>query len=130
VNERKHKPIIRVYVAGAYSGDSVLHVLDNIGRGVRASAALFRKGYAPYCPWHNHEYFLTGRMDGLTVEDYYRATITFMEVCNAIFVVDNPRNATSVGLRRELERAVDLGIPVFYDEEEMDKHYNWNTKKQ
>ena len=38
----------RVYVAGAYSGDNVIEILQNIGRGEWYSAQIFKLGYAPF----------------------------------------------------------------------------------
>ena len=40
----------RVYVAGAYSADNVIDVLENIRRGIEKCAELLGEGIAPFCP--------------------------------------------------------------------------------
>lgn len=48
----------KVYVAGKYSDDNVLDVLGNISRGIKLCKDLFLLGYAPFCPWLDHQYVL------------------------------------------------------------------------
>ena len=42
---------MRVYVAGPYSADNVIDVLENIRKGQRASVEILLDGHDPFCPW-------------------------------------------------------------------------------
>ena len=47
-----------MYVAGAYSSDNVLGVLDNMRRGMRMSTEIFLAGFSPFCPWLDYQFQL------------------------------------------------------------------------
>lgn len=104
----------RIYVAGAVSGNNFLDVLDNMRIGIQTGAILFSKGFSPFCPWLDHQFCLQIAKEYLTVERFYEYSMDFLEVCNAVLVVDNPRNVGSSGTNKEIARAMELGIPVFY----------------
>lgn len=110
----------RVYVAGAYSADNVITVLDNMRRGMRASTEVFLKGFSPFCPWLDYQFTLMLR-DGekLTVEDYYRYSMAWLEVSDVVLVL--PGSEHSKGTKQEIIRANELGIPVVYDIEDLCK---------
>lgn len=110
----------RIYIAGAYSANNVITVLDNIRIGIRASTELFLKGYSPFCPWLDFHFQLMLREgETLSVEDYYRYSIDWLEVSGAIYVLPNSEN--SKGTQKEIKSAVDLNIPVFYSMDEFCK---------
>lgn len=104
----------RLYIAGAYSSDNVLGVLDNIRRGMRAATEAFLAGYAPFVPWFDFHFQLMLR-DGenLKVEDYYRYSMTWLEVSDAVWVLPNSEN--SKGTQAEIKRANELGILIHYE---------------
>lgn len=103
----------RVYVAGTYSADNVISVLDNIRIGMRASTKLFLKGYAPFCPWFDFHFQLMIREnEKLSVEDYYQYSIAWLEVSDSILVL--PSSENSKGTQSEIKTAIKLNIPVFY----------------
>lgn len=107
--------MIRVYVAGAYSADNVIGVLDNIRKGIRKSTELLLKGYAPFCPWSDHQFQLQLQQDEtLAVKDYYDYSMAWLEVSQAVLVISDPK--FSKGTQREIIRAEELGIPVFLKE--------------
>lgn len=114
----------RVYVAGAYSSDNVLGVLTNMRKGMRKATELFVKGYAPFCPWLDFHYtlMLQGE-EQLTVPNYYDYSLAWMEVSEAVLLVDGWEN--SKGTLAEIKRAEELGIPVFLPSEEeiMDRYF-------
>lgn len=104
----------RIYVAGPYSADNIIQILENIQMGNRACTKLLLSGFAPFCPWHNYQFQLA-LQDGekLTVEDYYRHTMAWLEVSDAVLVL--PNYEKSQGTLKEIVRAKELGIPVFYN---------------
>ena len=102
----------RVYVAGAYSAGNVIDVLNNMRRGMRAATEVLLAGYSPFVPWFDYHFQLM-LQDGetLSVEDYYRYSIAWLEVSDAMLVLPNSEN--SKGTQAEIERAKELGIPIF-----------------
>ena len=108
--------MIRVYVAGAYSAGSVIRVLENMRIGIQTSAELLSLGYAPFCPWLDFQYSLHKQ---IPLNIYYDYSIAWLDVSEAVLVVDNPLNIGSKGLAKELDRAKEIGIPVFYSIEDL-----------
>jgi len=108
----------RVYVAGAYSSDNVTDILNNMRRGVRASTEVLLAGFAPYSPWLDYHYQLMLR-DGetLTVQQYYDYSMAWLEASDFVLVLPNSEH--SKGVKAELARAKELGIPVFQTVEEL-----------
>lgn len=100
-----------IYVAGAYSGLNVLDVLDNMRIGIDESAYLFKLGFSPFCPWLDFQYCLAER--GLSIDQFYQYSTDFLKRCDAVLVVDNPRNSDSKGLADEIRIATSEDIPVF-----------------
>lgn len=107
------KRIYRVYVAGAYSADNVMDVLRNIGRGQKACAEVFRLGFAPFCPWHDKTYVYDNPEEQFTVDQFYKFSMAWLEVCDAVLVL--PGFEKSKGTLAEIDRAEKMGIPVFYN---------------
>lgn len=108
---------IKVYVAGPYSGDNVLDVLRNIGRGEKACAELFKLGFAPFCPWHDKSYVMDNPDHDFSMDDFYSYSLAWLEVSNAMLVLENWGD--SYGTTQEINRAKELKIPVFYSIEDL-----------
>lgn len=105
--------IKRVYVAGSYSADNVMSVLDNIRNGMRAGTELFLKGYSPFVPWFDFHFQLMLRdNEKLSVENYYKYSVDWLEVSDAMYVLPNSEN--SFGAQEEIKIATKLNIPIFY----------------
>jgi len=104
----------RVYVAGPYSADNIITCLENMRRGMRAGTEVFLAGYAPWVPWHDfhHTLMLRSNYETLTVEDYYKYSMAWLEVSDAVLVL--PGFETSKGTLAEINRAGELRIPVYY----------------
>ena len=110
----------RVYVAGPYSADNVLKVLENMNRGSRAAVELMLRGYAPLTPWHDFMHSMMIRHDAgekLMLSDYYEMTIEYVEQCDAMYVVptDNGYGGEwqdSTGTHKEIQRAMLRRVPV------------------
>lgn len=105
--------IKRVYIAGAYSANNVIIILDNIRNGMRAGTELLLKGYSPFVPWFDFHFQLMLREDEiLSVENYYKYSVDWLEVSDAVYILPNSEN--SKGTQKEIERAIELNIPIFY----------------
>lgn len=111
------KKRIKVYVAGAYSADNVLSVLQNIGRGEKACAELFRLGFAPFCPWHDKSYVIDNPDVDFGIEDFYEFSIAWLEVSDIMLVL--PGHSESGGTVKEISRADELEIPICYSIDEL-----------
>lgn len=109
---------MRVYVAGSYNSDNVIGVLDNMRRGMRAATELLLAGFSPWVPWFDYHFQLMLRDDeSLSIEDYYRYSMEWVDVSEAMYVVKLSEN--SRGTQAEIDRANEIGIPVFYDMAEL-----------
>ena len=108
----------RVYVAGAYSDDNVLGVLNNMKRGMKAGTKVWRMGFAPFVPWFDyHLQLMTEDGDEPTLNDYYEYGMAWLEASDLVYVV--PKSEHSKGTQAEIARATELGIPVVYDINEL-----------
>ena len=104
----------RVYVAGAYSSDNVIGVLDNMRQGMRLATEVFLAGFAPFCPWFDFHFQLMLRdNERLTVDDYYRYSLAWLRVADALLVGDWPECDKSKGTQKELDEAIRLNIPIY-----------------
>ena len=110
----------RVYVAGAYSATNVIDVLDNMRKGMRLSTEVMLAGFAPFCPWLDYHFQLMLREgEALSVKDYYEYSLAWLEVSDAVLLVPGWEN--SKGTIAEIERAEQLGIPVYTNLHEVQK---------
>lgn len=108
----------RVYVAGSYSDNNVISILNNMRRGMRTGTEVLLAGYAPFVPWLDYQLQLMLRGDEkLTVDDYYNYSMAWLEVSDALLVLPNYEN--SKGTLAEIKRAEELGIPVVYSKGEL-----------
>ena len=115
----------RIYVAGPYSADNVISVLDNMRKGMSLSKDVFLAGFAPFCPWLDYHFTLMLKHgEKLTVEDYYNYSMAWLEASDAILVLPNWQS--SKGTVMELERAKELSIPIFYTLDDLVGHYAGN----
>jgi len=105
----------RVYIAGAYSANDVITVLNNIHRGIKASVEVLKAGYAPFCPWLDYQFQFFDNT--LTVEDYYRYSMAWLEVSDIVLVLSHSEH--SKGTQIEIKRAKELNIPIVHSLEEL-----------
>ena len=104
---------MRVYVAGPYSSGNIIKILENIRNGQRASVEILLAGHEPFCPWLDYQFNLVLRdKEKLTVEDYYRYSIAWLEVSDAMVVLDGW--GMSRGTLAEMHRAKELGIIIYH----------------
>lgn len=107
----------RVYVAGPYSADNVLSVLKNIGYGEKVCADLFGMGFAPFCPWHDKSYVMDRFDVDFTIEQFYDYSMVWLEVSDCVLVLRGWES--SEGTLAEIQRAKELGIPIYYSIDEL-----------
>ena len=101
----------RIYIAGAYSADNVVAVLDNMRRGMRKATEVLLAGYSPFCPWLDYHFQLMLREgEKLEVSDYYAYSMAWLEASDAVLVLPNSEN--SKGTQAEILRARQLNIPI------------------
>lgn len=104
----------RIYVAGPYSADNVMTVLDNMRRGMRVCTELLLQGHAPFCPWLDYQFQLMLRGDeSLSVSDYHEYSIAWLAVADEMLVLPGWKN--SKGTLGEIELARKRGIPIAYN---------------
>ena len=114
--------MIRVYVAGKYSDDNVLDVLGNISKGIKICKDLFLMGYAPFCPWLDHQYVLQMNNDereALTVKMFHDYSLAWLDASDCMLVLPE-RIENSNGVQAEIKRALEISIPVFYSLNDME----------
>lgn len=104
----------RIYVAGAYSANNVIGVLDNIREGMRWATKVFLAGHAPFAPWLDFHFQLMLREgERLKVEDYYEYSLAWLRASDVVFVT--PGWEQSKGTIAEIAEANRLGIKIVYD---------------
>jgi hypothetical protein len=74
-------------------------------------ASLFRQGFAPFCPWHDKSYVTDNPHGSFTVEQFYEFSMAWLDVSDAVFLL--PDWKKSKGTLAEVERAKELGLPIF-----------------
>lgn len=108
---------MRVYIAGALSSREdetrnpskvVTDYIQNMSQMCLSAISVYAIGAYPYVPGLD---FLLGFRAGTWEEDDYRKLgMAFLEVCDAVLVI-----SMSYGVQQEINRARELGIPVFCD---------------
>ena len=103
----------RVYVAGPMSATNILTMLDNIHQGIKAGAELIKAGYSPFVPHLDIAFKLQNGHDfDVPVQTYYDYTIEWLPVSDMMLVL--PGWEDSIGTKKEIERAKELNIPIYY----------------
>ena len=109
--------MLRVYVAGKYSGSDVISILKNIKDGISFSAKVMKCGFSVYVPWLDHQLAFFEDFD---VQTYKDVSMSWLEVSDAVILV--PDQERSQGVLDEIQRAKELNIPVF---ESLDDLIGW-----
>jgi len=112
---------VRIYIAGPLSSKEkedrnpskvVVDYIANLNIMCQIASEIRRLGYFPYVPGMD---LMLGLVNGDWEEEDYRGIgMSFLEVCDAVYVI-----AGSWGVQKEIDRAKELGIPVFYNMNEM-----------
>ncbi|HKL47249.1 MAG TPA: hypothetical protein VJ878_01155 [Candidatus Izemoplasmatales bacterium] len=120
---------IKVYIAGKYSADNVIEVLQNIGYAEEVAAILFENGFAPFCPHHNKDFCIRLYGTSFTKQQFYDYSLAWLEVSDVMFVISGTH--TSVGVKAEIKFAHENNIPIFYHISDLrDYRYNLIQKEK
>jgi len=105
----------KIYIAGAYSSDNVIGVLNNIRNGIRLSTEVFLLGFFPFCPFTDFNFHLMLRdNESISVDDYYKYSMAWLKVSDALLVGSWPGCEYSKGTKAEIEEAKRLKIPIYF----------------
>jgi hypothetical protein len=103
-----------VYVAGKLNADAVTY-LQNVHDMIRVSNQIRKLGHSVFVPCLD---LLCGLVaGGFTYSDYADNNMKWLERADVLFVL--PNSEKSHGTQREIQRAVELGIPVVTDLEQL-----------
>ena len=115
----------RVYVAGAYSADNVIDVFRNMRRGMRLATEALQSGIGiiPFAPWFDYHFFLQedDKSNPITIDDIYQYSLSFLENWAEAVLVQQDGWIHSKGTVNEVNKAKELGIPVFFTLEALKK---------
>jgi hypothetical protein len=97
-----------VYIAGKFRGPNAWEIEQNIRAAEVVGMEVAKLGAAPVIPHANTRFF-----HGTITDDFWlAATMALLERCDAVMLV--PGWPDSKGALAEIERAMQLGLPIFY----------------
>lgn len=103
---------MRVFVAGAYSGNDVLTVLKNIRKGINLSKDVLLAGHSPFCPWNDFLFDLMLKdNESISIDTYYKYSLDWLKVSDCMLLVNGWEH--SMGTKNEIEKAYEWRIPIF-----------------
>jgi len=103
---------LKVYVAGAIQGESLLHALRNIDHGQAMTAKVFQLGFSPF-PVFCDATFIQRVRPVPPIQDVYNYSLEWLKASDAMFCIEGWEK--SVGCKAEIAIAKEYGIPVFFD---------------
>jgi hypothetical protein len=115
------KKIHKIYIAGPLTprgmrkdtDNPAIEYLFNVNDMIDVSIQLIKCGLVPFTPGIDFPYFLhPSAKKVLTAEKIYELSKTWMECCDALLVLPHFENST--GVLAELQRANELGMPIFH----------------
>ena len=100
-----------VFISGPYRADTECKRHSNIKCAREAAIRWVKKGYYPFTPHLNTANFDNLAPDGL----FLNGALTILQYCSILYVLKGWRN--SHGTMQEIKTAINLGIPIIYEEE-------------
>lgn len=99
---------MRIYVAGKYSADNIIDILNNMRTGIKVASHILKAGHEPFCPFLDYQFQF---FEDLTIDDYYRYSMSFLEHwADELWILPGWEN--SQGTKKEIDRARELNVPV------------------
>lgn len=106
---------MRIFISGPYSKPShPREVQRNVSRAIVHGIWLMQKGHSVFIPHYSHYMHLHPACT-FEYEEYLRNDMAWLEVSQGVLRLPGE----SVGADKEVQRARELGIPVFYSLEEV-----------
>ena len=111
------KPLI-IYVSGPYSEDTEEQILFNVNQAIFYGIEIMRKGHNVIVPHLSHymEKQAQEFAGGFSWDRWMAQDLALLEKCDAFFFV-----GPSKGACVELERAKELGLPIYYSLDEVEE---------
>lgn len=104
-----------VFIAGPFRGPTPWDIAENVRRAERLGLAVAQLGAMPLIPHAN-----TALFHGQGTEQFWLdGTLELLRRSDAVMLTENWRD--SVGGRAEREHAIERGIPVFSDIDELEE---------
>lgn len=100
-----------LYVAGAYSGDTI----ENIKKAEEVSINLIRNGFHVVTPHKNTSGYEKYEEENITYRTWIDMDLDILSRCNAIYVMRNSQNSN--GTQQEIEHAKKLNMPIIYEKD-------------
>lgn len=109
---KEETTIKKVYIAGAYSGESMEEVEKNVRRAEAAAWLYYLKGHAVFCPHvQTHSIHMRYNIDNIvTYTDWLTADIAWLEICDVAAFI--PGWEESKGAKMEYIIANALGKEI------------------
>jgi hypothetical protein len=105
--------MIKVYIASPYTlGD----VAVNVKRQLDVADDLMTLGYAPFAPLYSHFQHMAHPRP---YTDWIKIDLVWVKACDCVLRLEGE----SKGADGEVQYALDLGLPVFYTIEDLQKHF-------
>lgn len=104
-----------IYIAGKYSGDTPDDVASNIAHAASVKRLLLEIGHDVICPHLNSTHAEIQSSKTLGYDEYMREDFAIIRRCDALMMLKEWEQ--SAGAVREGKLALDLGIPIFYEED-------------
>ena len=114
-----------IYVAGAYSADDAISVFTNMRRGIHLAIEVLNAGFAPFVPWFDYHFSL---LEHIPLYKYYEYSMSWLEKSDGV-IVQPIGSRKSIGTQRELDKAKELGIPIFKSIEQMKEYFDERDRK-
>lgn len=102
----------KIYVAGPFSGQE----MRNTRKAVLVGRELIKLGFCPYVP---HLSAFIDYLEPIGYEEVMDQCFVWIEVCDGLLFI-----GSSPGADREKHFALERGIPVFYNIEDLVSHFN------
>ena len=98
-----------IYIAGPFRGPNHWAIAENIRNAERAALEVWRMGAAAICPHANTAHFQDAAPDDI----WLKGDLEILRRCDGILML--PTYKESKGATAEMQEALTLGMPVFFD---------------
>ena len=109
--------MVKVYVAGPISANDPITLFGNEKNGIDTAAWLMLQGFSVFCPHLDFQYLLGVYGKDITKELLQANSMAWVECCDCMLVL--PGWLKSEGTMREMDRAEELGIPIYLNVHEL-----------